>query len=973
MPDFLGLATKVVETLGVQRNSPAIALLEEARTIEGRTGVASLIPADRIFGILEREFLARDVEAAVATALRPNDTPDLSAHQTLLDLATTPDGEVRIVTTNFDRLFDECGRQLHSWQRPRLPDPSRPGDMNGIVYLHGKATADYRGAEGDGLVLSSAAFGRAYLADGWATSFLRNLIAEYVVLFVGYAADDPPVQYLLEALNMEATKRRGIYAFQAGGADDAASRWAHKGVEAIPYGDHPALWSTLHAWAARAQDPEQWYSDTIDTARRRPEELSPHERGQVAHVVSTADGLRRFATDDEPPPADWLCVFDPGVRCASPGPSGTWREPGPHVDPFAQYGIDSDVRPGTPDTRRHGPGEPPTGAWDGFACNDFDRQDSTDETPPCFRGMHASPARDLPRRLHYMGTWLGKIAAEPTTVWWAARQGALHPRICEHLRRSVRRSEPVRHAVREAWSYLFESWDQDIGDEDDRGYALETRIATEGWSGHIIRQYAAALRPHLIVSSGMWCRSSKPPEWPSVIARHELVHVEVVYPTPFVDDPEVPDEHLASIVAELRRNLEMAFALETEVGGWGLLSLEVDFPDASASQGSYNQKGGLAGLVNRLAGVFDRLCDVELDVAKREFSKWATDDAIFGRLRIWAGRKSDLVPDAVFGTMMLELSDSVFWGAAHQRELLLTIRARWDSLAGDSRTQIEKRMLGGRQQQKEETNGEFERRRARLILDRLAWLSRQGCDLVLDLEGVSKQLRGLAPKWSPEDADDAVRPLMGEGGFVSVRTEHSALLTEPLVSTLSKARELSGRRDDFLSEYDPYGGLASARPVRALSALSVAAKQGVFPGWAWTSFLTNDARQTDRPKFIALIAERLGRCPVDAIAEFLHGATMWLHNVGPVLAETYEAKFLALSSRLISVVVQFPGIAGYGASGGTQRDWAGEAINSPTGKLAEVLFYDPELCGRKASDGLPEAWVRCVGDCWRWRAICIGT
>ena len=128
LPDFFGLAKKVMETLGVQADSSARNLLEEAYNVEAQTGVAGVIAADRIFGLLERDFSTALIETAVASALRPklqpNGKPDLTAHRTILDLATTREGLVHVVTTNFDRLFDDCGRDLSSWQRPRLPDPS---------------------------------------------------------------------------------------------------------------------------------------------------------------------------------------------------------------------------------------------------------------------------------------------------------------------------------------------------------------------------------------------------------------------------------------------------------------------------------------------------------------------------------------------------------------------------------------------------------------------------------------------------------------------------------------------------------------------------------------------------------------------------------------------------------------------------------------------------------------------------------
>jgi NAD-dependent SIR2 family protein deacetylase len=112
--------------------------------------------ADRVFGLLERDFLPRDIEAAVAKALKPSPAADLSAHRIVLDLARGPDAKVRLVTTNFDRLFEACDNALQSWQPPRLPDPQHSEELEGIIHLHGRANEDYSGADGDGFVLSSS-------------------------------------------------------------------------------------------------------------------------------------------------------------------------------------------------------------------------------------------------------------------------------------------------------------------------------------------------------------------------------------------------------------------------------------------------------------------------------------------------------------------------------------------------------------------------------------------------------------------------------------------------------------------------------------------------------------------------------------------------------------------------------------------------------------------------------------------------
>jgi hypothetical protein len=390
LPDFFGLARRVIDTLGVTADSPARKIIEDGRNTEFRTGVSGLFSADRVFGLLERDFLARDIEAAVAKALKPSPAADLSAHRLMLDLARDPYEKVRLITTNFDRLFEACDNTLKSWHSPRLPDPQRYVDFEGVIHLHGRADESYTGADGDGFVLSSSEFGRAYLSDGWATQFIRSILDKYVVVFVGYTADDPPVQYLLEALHRGLGSRGGVYAFQAGLISDAQARWLHKGVQPIAYEEaegHQALWETLAAWAVRAKDPGAWYERTIALARKGPESLLPHERGQVAHVVSMREGMRIFSASDDPPPAEWLCVFDPLIRYSKPGHLGGFGEEGPYFDPFNAYGLDTDpIPPLIPPDDHYTKREVPDNVWDCFVPTRLDRQNLRDYHFSVLRG-----------------------------------------------------------------------------------------------------------------------------------------------------------------------------------------------------------------------------------------------------------------------------------------------------------------------------------------------------------------------------------------------------------------------------------------------------------------------------------------------------------------------------------------------------------------------------------------------------------
>ena|ERR1700674_5523194 len=51
----------------------------------------------------------------------------------MLDLATSRAGITRLVTTNFDLLFEECDPSLPCSGPPRLPDPRNDRDFRGIV------------------------------------------------------------------------------------------------------------------------------------------------------------------------------------------------------------------------------------------------------------------------------------------------------------------------------------------------------------------------------------------------------------------------------------------------------------------------------------------------------------------------------------------------------------------------------------------------------------------------------------------------------------------------------------------------------------------------------------------------------------------------------------------------------------------------------------------------------------------------
>ncbi|MDY4380036.1 SIR2 family protein [Pectobacterium brasiliense] len=962
LPDFFGLASKVISKLGVDKNSPAYKLIQEAQEFDRRVGIPGIISADRVFGLLERDFSSHDIEEAVAYALKPPTGCDLTAHRILLDLATTPAGTAQLVTTNFDRLFDDCGRKLQVWQPPRLPDPLRPNEINGVVYLHGRATPTYTGAEGDGFVLSSSEFGRAYLSDGWATTFIREILGKYVVVFVGYTADDPPVQYLLEALRRASENHENAYAFQSGDHDDAVARWRHKGVKAIPYSPdnaHAALWQSLEAWAERARDPDAWYEKIIGASKKGPTALQPHERGQVAHVISTYEGVKKFCIGEIPPSAEWLCVFDKHRRFAKPGSSGSLDCEEPYIDPFDLYGLDSDTPPPKSDPEDHyAKRETPSDAWDAFELNRLDRASIHDENLPALRGYWANHSPRLVPRIEQLGIWLAKVCDQPATVWWAAHQKSLHQSIQEHILWEIERDNRLIHQdIRNAWRSLFEAWEY-VENVHRDWYSLKAAIKAEGWSSVVVRRFGEVLRPRFSAEPD-FLGGPKPPE--SEASKEDcgyLLQMDVKYPET-QETITVPDEWCSAAVKVLRQNLELALTLEHEIGSYGLSNISPIVQDNIEGTDDYHRTHGLSAAVIQFTELFSHLIKADKSAAKHEFLSWPIDDdTIFARLRIWASGKRSIVSDGGFGQFITSLSNSAFWDSYHQRDLLLVIAERWKKLSSTSRKLIEQKLLSGPTRRKSEKIAVFESRRAWSILNRIQWLQNAGCKLSSATNKQAKLLRTVVPDWREDYGAKAADSKEGRSGFVRTNTSHEVLLDIPLSRILLQAKKHSSRSEDFLVKNAPFAGLSVQRPVRAFAVLTYAAKQGSFPEWAWQQFLSSEARKNDKPRLVHLIAERLTRYQNEQLVTILDPVTNWLRDVSTKLNTECLPIFDLILTKLVSVLRESPN-GGRSAiiRGSNKPDWAMEAINSPTGKIAQVLFNDPRQNNLYPNQGLPSKWL----------------
>jgi NAD-dependent SIR2 family protein deacetylase len=181
LPLFQKLTDDVYTKLGESKANEAA-----ERIAYGRTEY------DRVLRSLEKRTLLPGtdsrVRVAVSEILAAPVGADLSRHLSLLRLSRDRMGRPRLLTTNFDTLFEHAAQQagatVVSHANKSIPRPGGPRDY-GILHLHGRLADDTLNLEESDLILTSADFGDAYLRDGWASQYVEDRMRLNTLVLVG--------------------------------------------------------------------------------------------------------------------------------------------------------------------------------------------------------------------------------------------------------------------------------------------------------------------------------------------------------------------------------------------------------------------------------------------------------------------------------------------------------------------------------------------------------------------------------------------------------------------------------------------------------------------------------------------------------------------------------------------------------------------------------------------------------------------
>lgn len=283
--------------------------------------------------------LGRDIRHAVARELLSAEKDhDLSSHRVLLQLCQYGHRYPRILTTNYDHLFEQAwigdqGSSIPIHVQRAMPRQKKP-ECTGILYLHGRVEKGPNSPATDSIILTSTDFAEAYVGEGWASAYLYDAIRAHSMVVVGYSAEDPLFRYLMRAIDADRRRLEGfkrVYAFvkcEPGAEAATISTWQELGVVPILYDPtekHVALHRTLEEWLSYRNNPRRWRRETVGaTLAKPPSDVSDVAIQRAIGILRYDDPTsllrdispapewveeltnRRFFDDDDKSPAYWI-------------------------------------------------------------------------------------------------------------------------------------------------------------------------------------------------------------------------------------------------------------------------------------------------------------------------------------------------------------------------------------------------------------------------------------------------------------------------------------------------------------------------------------------------------------------------------------------------------------------------------------------------------------------------------------------
>lgn len=885
-------ATKHTNAIKAKQYDVAISLLEK-ELANGREQIT-----DALIEILKvKTFKAKDWET----------------HQALLTLSRTSGGQMRLITTNVDRLFElaikDATQPVQTFTAPQLPIPKNHWD--GLVYLHGLLPDTNRAGGSDRLVLSSGDFGLAYLTERWAARFVSELVRRYTLCFVGYSVSDPVMRYITDAVAADRESGEPLppmFAFvgyQPGTEADVEEEWSAKDITPILYLDednHKYLHSTLNAWASLYRDGLEGKLQIINQAAISPPSDSTEEDDFVGRVIwaisdPAGNSARHFAELTPVPSISWL----------KPLSERLWLEPD-------AVGMGTRNDGGRVERDRYSALSHPTDASRAAPVSLVDRSRLPVSLDPVMR---------------HLARWLARHVGEPDLVMWVVKQGGqLHPAFAHEIEEALIKKSSAsdagqdemaqQHAERVAATpsldpRLRQVWHLILAG---RMYTGRDELGLIGWpklfrsnglSAGLRSQLRAfltpclalgpPLRPWLDLVDGDAAADSSDDmtalvDW-KVRLRAGYVFTRLQELAAIEDWQSALPDLLDDFSSLLRDALDLMRAMGGAADHRDRSFIDRPSVTDHAQNSDYDEWVALIVLARDAWLAAASIQPERASLAAHTW--WHLPYPCFKRLALFAAAQGDVISPQDAVDWLLDEETHWLWSPQVQREAMRLLVFLGPRIGGPERGRLEAAILRGPARLEVDGTDDVERRRG--AADRSVWLR-----LIRLKEGDADALGAEAREWlaSLEMAYPQWRVAPDDGDDFPLRWLDASELGEP-IQTPYRCKELVDwlqrhpKRDDWND--DEWAERCRHAFPAAICALKVLAMRDVWVPDRWAEALNvwrdrNHLRQSWRR-----LADPVMRMPDNEFAELLQPVNAWLDGVAQA-GQSADSQFLALVDRV---------------------------------------------------------------------------
>lgn len=950
LPSFEALTRNIIDSLSPSNDSQvykAFSTWNEKNIPEKQY---SRVPLDQVFHLLQKDYGRDLIGRLVAEQLSVNEEENLSSHthDVISRISTNLDGQSQIVTTNFDLLFESVEKHKDSriYVPPTFPDIQHGVAVSGITYLHGRLAPQE--TETHDYILSSADFGRAYLAQGWATSFVRRLLSQHTVVLVGYKAEDPPIKYLLQGLSITNDETKGqLFAFDEGTQEQVETKWRDLGVIPISYPiseRHTSLWDTLDKWAVKSDDPIQWQRGVLNLSQQSPRELKSFQRGIVANFIREPLGAKQFSEAEPSPNIEWLCVFDP--KCRWGLPYAGYMEGDPKFDLIDTYGLDNDP-PFDPNPMKEFP----------TSVENFLKWNDGDENLSHHLQIVGISRSKLPNRLRFLCGWMLQHINSPVLAWWLARQSGIHSEFKSMLRHGINRR--ADNEAKSGLSLILDALDsKSLEPVNMSWYGICDQVKSEGWSRRNLEELYKAIAPYINISNIYSISSVCPPQgnWNSLEV-YDVANLEIAFPSLHSQFPEVSDNDVLRVFCVWQHSFVKASELFIELGN-PYSEIPTLYPEKT--EGDRVLAGESEAHVLWFKTLFDRLVSLQPKKLKAHIETWPDSDRyIFSKFRFYAWNKRDLfsineVCDSIKG-----LSPELFWSSRSARELLFLLKERWSEFSQEQIGQLCDEIFKGPDIRDDEESGEYQNRKNTEIVQLCLWLNKNSCAIPEEYLNQVLELKDTLKTWYDEWVDLADRSPSATSSVYGIATDEdiSKLTHVPINEIINIAEQEPTRSLGERIDYRPFQGLVKEYPRKAVLALVTASRQRDVPLHFWESILSSWPDEASNRATFLLIG-RMSQLPAKTLFDMRSTIGLWFESGFSRLFETNNDFAFRVFDEFVSKVLSIdeePSEQSLVYPRNQQIEYSKRtydyAMNSFVGRVVEGILK--ALDKLKPNDGIP--------------------